>query len=395
MEMKPGYQQTEIGVIPKDWDVKALGQLSEFITSGSRGWATHYSDSGALFVRSQNIRDGHLDFTDRQCVIPPAGSEGSRTRLSHSDLLITMTGNSVGNVAWVERDLGEAYISQHVGLVRLSRPSFAEYICLFLAPGSPGNWQIWASQTGQSKPGLNLKNLEEFRVALPPLAEQRAIAEGLSDAHDLIESLEQVVAKKLDLKQATMQVLLSGKKRLPGFTGEWEVKLLGDIASATKGHQLNTATISEYGRFEYLNGGITPSGYTDKSNTPGNTISISEGGNSCGYVQFMFEPFWCGGHCYAITARTIDNRFLFHALKSQQSSIMRLRVGSGLPNIQKQRLLAFTLCCPTSKDEQTAIAAILSDMDAEIARLEAKLAKARQIKQGMMQELLTGRIRLI
>ena len=196
MEVKHGYKQTEFGVIPEDWDLQPLRQLSEFITSGSRGWARHYSDRGPLFVRSQNIRDGHLDFTDRQSVIPPAGSEGSRTRLNHRDLLITMTGNSVGNVAWVERDLGEAYISQHVGLVRLSEPSFAKYICLFLTPGSPGNRQIWASQTGQSKPGLNLKNLEDFWVALPPIAEQRAIAEASSDADALIESLEQLIAKK-------------------------------------------------------------------------------------------------------------------------------------------------------------------------------------------------------
>src|SRR5262245_59184057 len=105
MELKPGYKQTEVGVIPEDREVLRLGQLSEFVTSGSRGWARHYSDRGPLFVRSQNIRGGRLDFTDRQCVIPPAGSEGSRTRLNRSDLLITITGNSVGNVAWVERDL--------------------------------------------------------------------------------------------------------------------------------------------------------------------------------------------------------------------------------------------------------------------------------------------------
>ena len=129
--LRVGYKQTEVGVIPADWEIVNLRRLSDFITSGSRGWARYYADRGALFVRSQNIRDGRLDFLDRQFVNPPAGSEGDRTRLKFSDFLITITGNSVGNVALVEQELGEAYISQHVGLVRLSDPSRGAYIFRF------------------------------------------------------------------------------------------------------------------------------------------------------------------------------------------------------------------------------------------------------------------------
>jgi type I restriction enzyme S subunit len=162
MELRPGYKKTAVGVFPEDWVERPIAKLSEFITSGSRGWAKFYSEEGPLFIRSQNVRDGRLDFTDQQSVLPPAGSEGSRTRVKQNDLLVTITGNSVGNVAWVDRDLGEAYISQHVGLVRLFDASLAEFVCRFLSPHSPGNPQIWASQSGQSKPGLTLKNLEEF-----------------------------------------------------------------------------------------------------------------------------------------------------------------------------------------------------------------------------------------
>ena len=134
MELRPGYKRTEVGVIPEDWNVEPIAELSEFITSGSRGWAKYYSDEGPLFIRSQNVRDGCLDFTDRQSVLPPTGSEGSRTQVRRNDLLITITGNSVGNVAWIDRDLGEAYISQHVGLVRLLDASLAEFACRFLSP---------------------------------------------------------------------------------------------------------------------------------------------------------------------------------------------------------------------------------------------------------------------
>ena len=227
------------------------------------------------------------------------------------------------------------------------------------------------------------------------MAEQEAIAEALSDADALIESLEKLVEKNRQIKQGTMQELLTGKKRLTEFSEEWLEKPLGEISTINKGSQLDNSKTIVHGNFPYLNGGITPSGFADKSNTPRNTIAISEGGNSCGYVQFMSESFWCGGHCYSVTAERLDNHFLYHALKSAESLIMGLRVGSGLPNVQKKALLRFKLRFPRVREEQAAIATILSDMDAELTTLEIKLTKAHHIKQGMMQELLTGRIRLV
>lgn len=211
-----------------DWSITTLGQLAEFITSGSRGWARYYADQGALFVRSQNVRAGRLNFTDMQHVVQPAGAEGNRTRVQQQDLLVTITGNSVGNVALVEQDLGEAYISQHVGLIRFQEPGVAFFVARYLAPGAPGNGQIAASQSGQSKPGLTLKNLHEFLVALPSVAEQRAIATALSDMDALLAGLDRLIAKKRDLKQAAMQHLLTGKTRLPGFSGEWHDFTLHD-----------------------------------------------------------------------------------------------------------------------------------------------------------------------
>ena len=108
MELKSGYKQSEVGIIPEDWEVEPLGGLADFITSGSRGWAQFYSESGALFIRSQNVRDGRLSFADIQYVSPPSGAEGNRTKVKPSDLLITVTGNSVGNVALVEQAFDEA-----------------------------------------------------------------------------------------------------------------------------------------------------------------------------------------------------------------------------------------------------------------------------------------------
>ena len=202
----PGYKQTEVGVIPEEWEIEPLGDLSDFVTSGSRGWAQFYTESGALFIRSQNVRDGRLSFDDVQYVSPPTGSEGNRTKVKPNDLLITITGNSVGNVALVEQAFDEAYISQHVGLVRLKEPTRGAYICRYLSPNSPGNSQIAGSQSGQSKPGLNLQNLKDFRIALPQTpTEMHAIATALIDVDRLLGGLDRLIAKKRDLKQATMQ----------------------------------------------------------------------------------------------------------------------------------------------------------------------------------------------
>ncbi len=392
MELKFGYKQTEVGVIPEEWEVKPLGQLSEFVTSGSRGWAKHYSDSGPLFVRSQNIRDGRLDFTDRQCVIPPSGSEGSRTRLNCNDLLITITGNSVGNVAWVERDLGEAYISQHVGLVRLLNPSFAEYACLFLSSGSPGNRQILASQTGQSKPGLNLKNLGDFLVVLPSSPEQHVIAKALSDVDALLGTLDRLIAKKRDLKQATMQQLLTGLTRLPGFSGKWEVKQLGDVVKIEKG-ELITENDAISGAIPVIAGGKKPAYSHNRANRFGKTVTISGSGASAGYVSFFESPIFASD-CSTISERAdYSIEFIYFLLHMRQGAIYRAQTGGAQPHIHPNDLRPMSIRVP-KVDEQTAIAAVLSDMDSEIAALEQRLAKTRNLKQGMMQELLTGRIRL-
>jgi type I restriction enzyme, S subunit len=191
------------------------------------------------------VRDGRLDFTDFQFVNQPQGAEGNRTRLRVRDLLITITGNNVGNIALVEQDLGDAYVSQHVGLVRLSEPSAGQYVCRFLSPGSPGNAQIFGSQSGQSKPGLSLRDLHDFGVALPPTnTEQRAIVEALNDVDALLGALGRLIAKKRNLKQAAMQQLLTGQTRLPGFEGEWKVKRLGEVATFHKGKGLPKSALS-------------------------------------------------------------------------------------------------------------------------------------------------------
>ena len=410
--LRVGYKQTEVGVIPADWEIVNLRRLSDFITSGSRGWARYYADRGALFVRSQNIRDGRLDFLDRQFVNPPAGSEGDRTRLKFSDFLITITGNSVGNVALVEQELGEAYISQHVGLVRLSDPSRGAYIFRFLAPGSIGNHQIFASQSGQSKPGLSLKDLQEFLVALPPVPEQRAIAAALSDVDALLGGLDRLIAKKQGLKVAAMQQLLTGQTRLPGFSGEWEVKRLGELAEMGSGGTPLSAVPAYYdGKIPWVSISDMTKGGKIIESTERNLTALGLA-NSAAQIfpvgTVLYAMYASLGECsiagvslctsQAILGirpkNNLNADFLYYYLTSLKSVVKTLGQQGTQSNLNKGMVQDFRFSLP-SVPEQTAIAAVLSDMDTELAALQARRSKTQALKQAMMQELLSGKIRLV
>ena len=146
------------------------------------------------------------------------------------------------------------------------------------------------------------------------------------------------------------------------FCFSWEQRKLGEIAVIAKGEQINKVKLADSGRYYVLNGGMTPSGYTDSYNTRAGTISISEGGNSCGYVAFNTSDFWSGGHNYTLIQPKISSKYLYQCLKRQESGIMALRVGSGLPNIQKGRLSDITITFPHS-DEQEFIADCLCGID--------------------------------
>lgn len=177
--------------------------------------------------------------------------------------------------------------------------------------------------------------------------------------------------------------------RFPNFrkSEEWETKPISKLAHIVKGVQLNRAAIIE-GEFPVWNGGVTPSGFHNEWNTEGETITISEGGNSCGFVNHSNQRFWLGGHCYAlkIFASEFDGDFLFQSLKSNETEIMRLRVGSGLPNIQRQDLERFPVDFPCPA-EQRKISGCLGSLDDLIAAEDRKLESLRRHKQGLMQQL--------
>ena len=171
----------------------------------------------------------------------------------------------------------------------------------------------------------------------------------------------------------------------------WACKELSSFCNIQKGTQYDRTLLNNEGTYPCINGGIEPSGYVESWNTKANTIIISEGGNSCGYVNWIKSNFWADSHCYRLLDidSEIDVRFLYFAMKSQQQYIMDLRVGSGLPNIQKKAISEFTLCFPSSINEQQRIATTLTTMDEAIGQTEALINKYTNVKTGLMQDLLT------
>jgi type I restriction enzyme, S subunit len=396
MEVSAGYKQTDIGSIPDEWDCLPSSELAAYFGGNAFKSEAAVSD-GIKWLKIANVGKQQVQWDASSFLPATYASDFKDYMLREGDVVMALTRPILDNELKIAKLSGvdvPALLNQRVAKVIASSRADLGFVYHSLQSRRFVE-SMKDAMAGSDPPNIGSRTLGSILVAAPrSIQEQRAIATALSDVDALIAGLERLIAKKRDIKQATMQQLLTGQTRLPGFSGEWEVKTVAELASVTKGSQLHSSETYDEGQFPYLNGGISASSYTDKTNTPADTIAISEGGNSCGFVQFMSRPFWCGGHCYAVVPKEIDNHFLYHALKGQQTPIMGLRVGSGLPNVQKSALAAFKLHLPSTLPEQTAIATVLSDMDADLSALEARLAKTRAIKQGMMQELLTGRTRL-
>jgi type I restriction enzyme S subunit len=295
-------------------------------------------------------------------------------------------------------------------------------------------YQIERLAFGSAQPQLTVKGIITLKIPLPPIkAEQEAIAEVLTDADDLIESLEQLIAKKRQIKQGAMQELLTGKRRLPGFANgtigykQTDVGVIPEDWSVSKLGRHVTFKTGPFGsalhKSDYVYGGvpvINPMHIVDGKIEPSRSMAISEQAarklsdfrlfagdivigrrgemGRCAFVNEKQQGWLCGtGSMIIRPSSAVDGRFLQRVVSSPRviAAIENTSVGSTMINLNQRALGNLTFALPPTKAEQEAIAEILSDMDVEIAALEAKLAKARQIKQGMMHNLLTGRIRLV
>ena len=412
MGVRTGYKQTAVGVIPEDWEVSTVGE--EFsIQLGKMLDSEKNVGVPKPFLGNRAVQWGRIDLSDIG-VIKLTPTDLQRFRLRAGDLLVC-EGGEVGRCAIWHEPIEECYYQKALHRLRPKRGYNVTLMLNVLRRLSATGFLLnFVTQTSIAH--LPKDKFEAVPIPLPPTkAEQAAIAEALSDADALIESLEQLVAKKRQIKRGVMQELLTGKRRLPEFSMDWEVRRLEELAEIRSGGTPSTT------RAQFWDGGIlwcTPTDITAlkgrkylsttdrtisplglKSSSaeiiPANSVVMTSRA-TIGECAINLVPLTTNqGFKNFLPRQSVDVEFLYYLLLTQRQTFISLCGGSTFLEIGKAQLAAFEVRTPATRAEQTAIASIVSDMDAEIAALEAKLAQARQIKKGIMQELLTGRIRLV
>jgi len=422
-----GYKRTEVGVIPEDWEVVSASDACEKIQDG-----THFSPriggNDYLYVTSKNIRFGFLDMsTATRIDAAQHRAIYRRCDVKKGDLLLTKDGANTGNAALNTYDEEFSLLSS-VAFLRFRPGKHSASYFLQQVLTSRGQHQIQDAMSGNAITRLTLEKINKLHFPVPSTkVEQETIAEVLNDADALIESLEQLLAKKRQIKQGTMQELLTGKRRLPGFKGVWQAKTLGDLFTISGGFSASRAQLSADGHC-YLHYGdihtsdkafidvraefqnipklgvplkrVAPSALLDDGDVVFVDASEDDEGTSRHVVVANPDrtPFISGLHTIVAKAKSadLDHLYLRYCFQTRavKSQFHFFAVGTKVSGISKTNITKVTIPIP-KLEEQSAIAAVLSDMDAEIDVLESRLAKTRQLKQGMMQVLLTGRMRLV
>lgn len=419
MDVRASFKRTDVGTIPQDWDIFGVRDFKPFITSGSRGWAKYYSDRGNPFIRITNLSRESIypDLRDLKLVdLPQQETEGYRTALRNGDILISITAD-IGIIGYVTEEIPKpAYINQHIALLRLPAnkidPKFVSY---FLASHGPQSELASITDVG-AKLGINLTTVGRLNVVYPPLVEQNRVAAALSDADALIESLKRLIAKKRFIKQGAMQELLSSKRRLSGFTDKWKVVRLGDLGRFLKGSGIKKDVALSgdlpcirYGEIYTRHANFIRTFYSWISREVaakavrlkyGDILFASSGetkeeiGKCVAFVDRI--EAYAGGDIVILRSDQSDPIFLGYYLNTAPINQQKASRGQGdaIVHISAASLAAIQFELP-SRAEQATIAAMLRDVDAEIALMESRLTKACQLKQGMMQQLLAGKIRLV
>ena len=406
--LRPRYKQTEIGSIPQDWEVVDLADIAQKITDGEHV-TPQRTYQGYYLLSARNVLNGKIDVTDVDYVgVDEFRRIKQRCNPETGDVLISCSG-TIGRVAVVPTDF-ECVLVRSAALVKLKKNKADAHFVQHWLQARVAQLQISTSVNQGAQPNLFLNHIERLKCPKLPLVEQEAIAEALSDADALIESLEQLVAKKRHLKQGTMQELLTPKNG-------WGVEKLEAIADVIDPHPSHRAPPE-------VPNGIPFVGIGDLDED-GNIVStrmrtvaapifdehrarykIEDGLIGLGRVASIGKvvklkevgvPFAISPTLGVIRGTKVSQDYLFQALKSRYivDQFARIMSGSTRSSVGMVVLRQLEVPIPRIEAEQTAISTTLADMDVEIAELEIQLAKTRALKQGMMHKLLTGEIRLI
>lgn len=413
--MKPGYKKNKVMVIPEDWEVVMLESVAKR-GSGHTPDKAHpeYWDGKIKWISLQDSdRLDHLYIYNTAAKITPAGIANSSAKIHPEGTVVLSRDAGVGKSAIMKDAMA---VSQHF-IAWQCGPRLDNHFLYYWLQANKSEFERIAM--GSTIKTIGLPYFKQLTIQLPIKAEQKAIARALSDMDAVIYALDRLITKKCDIKQATMQQLLTGDTRLSGFSGKWEVLSMAETSTLKARIGWQGLTTEEYltmGEYylvtgtDFLKGRVNwktccfvdASRYVQDRNIQLNLgdILLTKDGTigKVGFVDSLPGPATLNSGVFVIRPKGdfYDPLFFYYILTSRVFSnfLAQLQAGSTISHLYQKDFVNFSFCAP-SLEEQSNIAAVLSDMDAEIAALEARRDKTRALKQGMMQELLIGRARLV
>ena len=398
MELKEGFKQTEIGAIPEDWEVKQIGDYSFITKLAGFEYTLHfdYKISGDIIaLRALNIKNGYLKLKDVQTIPKKTSDFLKRSKLKKGDLVVSYVG-TVGEMAVIPVN-NKFHLAPNVAKVDVDRKNISPFFINQYYNSSFGKNEILKLVASTTQSALSMENLRKVLFPFPPtIEEQKQIANILNDTDQLIQNIKNLIAKKKAIKQGAMQELLSGKKRLQGFTEEWETKKLGEIAFIKTGSKNNQDKISD-GNFPFF----VRSQFVERINTYSydcEAILVPGEGGIGSIFHYINGKFDVHQRVYVINdfSQNVFGKYVYLFMKEHFGThAMKNSVKATVDSLRLPTFQEFEIKIPKDIQEQQSISQILSDMDAEIEALEQQLQKTQALKQGMMQELLTGKIRLV
>lgn len=361
------FKHTEIGLIPEDWEVKSLVDATPLQRGFDLPKAEQQIGSYPV-VYSNGICSYHNKF-----MIKGPG-------------VVTGRSGTIGSVHYIESDYWPHNTTLWVTKFNGNYPLYVYYLFQTI------DWKLYS--TGSGVPTLNRNDVHEKLLPFPTYEEQSRIATALYDIDTLIRNLDRTIEKKKNIRQGAMEQLLSGKKRLPGFKGEWEQVEIGNVCKRMKRGEVLSAAEMNTGVFPVIAAGTEPAGHCDKYNRNPMTISVSGSGANAGFVAFHKNRIFATD-CFTIGAsEEYDVEFIYYVLKMRQKEIFKLQTGGAQPHVYPRDLSSMSVYYTADLQEQRAIADTLTAMDDEIAVLQMERDKYANIRSGMMDDLLTGAKRL-
>ena len=366
------FKQTDIGLIPHDWEVKEITDIASISTGGQN---TQDAEDGGVYpfyVRSAKVERINSYLYDTEGVVTAGDGVG------------------VGKVFHYVN--GKFGLHQRCYLIHRFEGVWEKYFYMYFSLQFYN--RVMSMTAKSSVDSVRRDMIAHMLIPVPPIEEQKRIAEVLSHFDEHIDNLAALLEKRKQVKAATMQALLSGTTRLPGFTAPWINKYLREITSVTRGEILVSSDFKN-GPIPVIGGGTTIAGFHNKANREGKTITISASGANAGYVSFYTMPIFASDCCTLSEGEVYDIEYLYQYLRSVQNDIYRMQTGGAQPHIYPKDIESLWISMPASVTEQSAIASVLSNIDRGIEALEEQIEKYRQMKEGAMEELLTGKVRLI